>query len=121
MPFDWLRGKQSSRDQRRGLEDNIATIRDKCRVIQAKYAGREDGSPDLSRMKAADRKELNRLQKAQRSLTQHNYRLQELEQRAGSIIPTILLCLVPFRVMIGLVMLCCSWLIVTSLLLTSLD
>lgn len=121
MPFDWLRGKQSAHEQRRTLEDSLNDIRDRLRIIQAKYAGRSDGTPDLSRMKAADRKELNRLQKAQRSLTQHNYRLQEIEQRAGSIIPTILLCLVPFRVMIGLVMLSCSWLIVASLLLTSID
>lgn len=120
MPFDWLRGKNSTKEQRRGLEDSLAQIRDKCRLIQAKYAGHED-SIDLTRMKAVDRKELTKLQRASRLLTQQNYRLQELEQRAGSIIPSLLLCLVPFRVLIGVAMLCCSFLVVTSLLLTSLD
>eukprot|EP00747_Dinoflagellata_sp_TGD_P084002 gnl/TRDRNA2_/TRDRNA2_162343_c0_seq2.p1 gnl/TRDRNA2_/TRDRNA2_162343_c0~~gnl/TRDRNA2_/TRDRNA2_162343_c0_seq2.p1 ORF type:complete len:533 (+),score=97.12 gnl/TRDRNA2_/TRDRNA2_162343_c0_seq2:183-1781(+) len=121
LPFDWLRGKQSAMEQRSELEESIAAIREKYRTIQAKYASRDDGSMDLSRMKAADRKELNRLQREQKSLTQHNYRLQELEQKAGAIVPQLLLCLVPFRWMIGMSMMSISLLVVTSLLLTLSD
>jgi len=121
MPFDWLRGKQSATEQRQDLEESIADIRDKYRTIQAKYAAREDGSLDLSHMKAADRKELNRLQREHKSLMQHNYRLQEIEQRAGAVIPQLLQCLVPFRWMIGISMMIISLLVVSSLLLTLLD
>lgn len=121
MPFDWLRGKQSATEQRQDLEETIATIRDKYRSIQSKYAAREDGSFDLSRMKAVDRKELNRLQREHKSLMQHNYRLQEIEQKAGAIIPNLLQCLVPFRWMIGIGMMFISLLVVSSLLLTLSD
>lgn len=121
LPFDWLRGKQSASEQRADLEENIASIRDKYRLIQTKYAAREDGSLDLSRMKAADRKELNRLQREHKSLMQHNYRLQEIEQKAGAVIPQLLQCLVPFRWMIGISMMFISLLVVSSLLLTLLD
>eukprot|EP00929_Paragymnodinium_shiwhaense_P057259 TRINITY_DN28655_c1_g3_i1.p1 TRINITY_DN28655_c1_g3~~TRINITY_DN28655_c1_g3_i1.p1 ORF type:complete len:572 (-),score=99.97 TRINITY_DN28655_c1_g3_i1:84-1697(-) len=121
MPFDWLRGKQTATEQRQGLEENIAVIRDKYRSIQSKYAAREDGSLDLSRMKAVDRKELNRLQREHKSLMHHNYRLQELEQQAGACVPKLLKFLVPFRWMIGSGMLCMSLLVVTSLLLTMVD
>jgi len=121
MPFDWLRGKQSPTEQRLGLEENIAAIREKYRSIQSRYSAREDGSLDLSRMKAADRKELNRLQREHKSLMQHNYRLQELEQQAGAIIPKLLQLVVPFRWMIGISMMVMSLLVVVSLLLTMLD
>jgi LMBR1 domain-containing protein 1 len=121
MPFDWLRGKQSATEQRQDLEENIATIRDKYRQIQTKYAAREDGSLDLSCMKAADRKELNRLQREHKSLMQHNYRLQEIEQKAGAVIPQLLQCLVPFRWMIGISMMFISLMVVCSLLLTLTD
>merc|ERR1712046_215778 len=108
-------------EQRQDLEESIAAIRDKYRSIQSKYAAREDGSLDLSRMKAADRKELNRLQREHKSLMQHNYRLQEIEQKAGAVIPQLLQCLVPFRWMIGISMMFISLLVVTSLFLTLLD
>lgn len=121
MPFDWLRGKQTAAEQRQDLEGSIAEIREKYRVIQSRYAVREDGSIDLSRMKAADRKELNRLQREHKSLMQHNYKLQELEQKAGAVIPKLLQVLVPFRWMIGMAMLAMSLLVVCSLLLTLLD
>merc|ERR1711865_351757 len=121
MPFDWLRGKQSAGEQRQDLEENISQIRDRYRSIQSKYAAREDGSLDLSRMKAADRKELNKLQREHKSLMQHNYRLQEFEQKAGAVIPQLLQCLVPFRLMIGIGMMFISLLVVSSLLLTLLD
>mmetsp|Transcript_47054 Transcript_47054/g.102402 ORF Transcript_47054/g.102402 Transcript_47054/m.102402 type:complete len:551 (-) Transcript_47054:106-1758(-) len=121
MPFDWLRGKQSAMEQRQGLEENIAAIRDKYRSIQSKYAAREDGSLDLSRMKAVDRKELTRLQREHKSLMQHNYRLQELEQQAGAVIPNLLRCLVPFRCFIGICMMGMSLLVVVSLLITLID
>jgi len=121
MPFDWLRGKQSATEQRQDLEESISAIRDKYRAIQAKYCTREDGTLDLSRMKAGDRKELNRLQREHKSLMQHNYRLQEIEEKAGAIIPQLLQCLVPFRWMIGIGMMCISLLVVISLLLTLMD
>lgn len=121
MPFDWLRGKQTASEQRQDLEENIAQIREKYRTIQSKYAAREDGSLDLSRMKAADRKELNRLQREHKSLMQHNYQLQEIEQKAGAIIPALLQCLVPFRWVIGMSMMCISLLIVSSLFITLVD
>jgi len=121
MPFDWLRGKQSATEQRQDLESSIAAIREKYRVIQSKYSAREDGSVDLSRMKAVDRKELNRLQREHKNLMQHNYKLQEIEQRAGAVIPKLLQCLVPFRWMIGMGMMSISLLVVVSLFLSLLD
>jgi len=121
MPFDWLRGRQTPTEQRQDLEENIAAIRDKYRSIQARYSAREDGSLDLSGMKAVDRKELNRLQREHKSLMQHNYRLQELEQQAGALIPKLLRCLVPFRWMIGTSMMSMSLLVVVSLLLSMVD
>mmetsp|Transcript_70048 Transcript_70048/g.221185 ORF Transcript_70048/g.221185 Transcript_70048/m.221185 type:complete len:538 (-) Transcript_70048:40-1653(-) len=121
MPFDWLRGKQTATEQRQDLESSIAAIREKYRVIQSKYSAREDGTFDLSQMKAVDRKELNRLQREHKSLMQHNYRLQEIEQKAGMVIPKLLQCLVPFRWMIGVSMMSISLLVVSSLLLTMLD
>lgn len=121
MPFDWLRGKQTAAEQRQDLEGSIAAIREKYRVIQSKYTVREDGSLDLSRMKAVDRKELNRLQREHKSLMQHNYRLQEIEQKAGAVIPKLLQVLVPFRWLIGMAMMCMSLLVVCSLLLTLID
>eukprot|EP00928_Gymnodinium_smaydae_P006825 TRINITY_DN12432_c0_g1_i1.p1 TRINITY_DN12432_c0_g1~~TRINITY_DN12432_c0_g1_i1.p1 ORF type:complete len:550 (-),score=106.03 TRINITY_DN12432_c0_g1_i1:120-1769(-) len=123
MPFDWLRGKQSASEQRRELERNIADVRDKYRSIQAKY-GAEDSSGDassLSRMRASDRKEYNRLQREQRSLTQYSYRLQELEQKAGSLIPQLLLLVAPARLAIGASMLATSLLVAGSLLATLVD
>jgi len=121
MPFDWLRGKQTAGEQRQDLESSIAAIREKYRVIQSKYNAREDGTFDLSQMKAVDRKELNRLQREHKSLMQHNYRLQEIEQKAGLVIPKLLQCLVPFRWMIGIGMMSISLLVVSSLLLTLVD
>jgi len=121
MPFDWLRGKQTAAEQRQDLETSIAQIREKYRVIQSKYDAREDGTFDLSQMKAVDRKELNRLQRQHKSLMQHNYRLQEIEQKAGLVIPTLLNFLVPFRWMIGMGMMSISLLVACSLLLTLLD
>ncbi|CAJ1354892.1 unnamed protein product [Effrenium voratum] len=121
MPFDWIRGKQSPAEQRHDVESSIASIREKYRSIQSRYSAREDGSLDLSRMKAADRKELSRLQREHKSLMQKNYRLQELEQRAGACIPQLLRCLVPFRLLIGSVMMSLSLLVVLSLLLTLVD
>lgn len=121
LPFAWLRGKQSATEQRQDLEQSIASIKEKYRAIQAKYPSREDGSLDLSRMKAADRKELNRLQREHKNLMQHNYRLQEIEQKAGLVIPQLLRCLVPFRWAIGISMMCMSLLVVVSLLLTLID
>lgn len=121
MPFDWLRGKQTAAEQRQDLEGSIAAIREKYRMIQSRYTMREDGSLDLSRMKAVDRKELNRLQREHKSLMQHNYRLQELEQKAGAVIPKLLQVLVPFRWMIGIAMMSMSLLVVCSLLLTLID
>eukprot|EP00927_Polykrikos_kofoidii_P013038 TRINITY_DN15678_c0_g1_i1.p1 TRINITY_DN15678_c0_g1~~TRINITY_DN15678_c0_g1_i1.p1 ORF type:complete len:539 (-),score=103.26 TRINITY_DN15678_c0_g1_i1:43-1659(-) len=121
LPFDWLRGKQSPTEQRQDLEDTIASIREKYRSIQSKYSAREDGSVDLSKMKAVDRKELNRLQREHKSLMHHNYRLQELETQAGALIPKLLKVLVPFRWMIGSGMMGVSLLVVTSLLLTMVD
>lgn len=121
MPFDWLRGKQSPGEQRHDLEESIAAIREKHRQIQSKYAGRDDGSLDLSRMRAADRKELSKLQREQKILAKHNYRLQEIEEKAGTIIPQLLLILVPFRWLIGVSMACCSLLVAGSLFLTLLD
>lgn len=121
MPFDWLRGKQTATEQRQDLESSIAAVREKYRVIQSKYSAREDGSLDLSQMKAIDRKELTRLQRQHKSLMQHNYRLQEIEQQAGMVIPRLLQVLVPFRWMIGVTMMSISLLVVSSLLLTMLD
>jgi LMBR1 domain-containing protein 1 len=121
MPFDWLRGKQSPKEQRRDLEQSIDSIREKFRGIQSKYANSDDGSPKLSQMKASDRKELAKLKREQKTLSQHNYRLQEMEQQAGVVIPHLLLCLVPFRWFIGVAMLAMSFLVVSSLLITSLD
>mmetsp|Transcript_31229 Transcript_31229/g.57089 ORF Transcript_31229/g.57089 Transcript_31229/m.57089 type:complete len:542 (+) Transcript_31229:84-1709(+) len=122
MPFDWLRSKQSASEQRQELEQSIAAIREKYQLIQAKYTDNDNGGgPDLSTMRAADRREFTRLQREQRNLTQYNYRLQELEQRAGALIPQILLCLVPFRFAIGVSMLVTSLLVVLSLLITLVD
>jgi len=121
MPFDWLRGKQSTSEQRQDLESSIAAIREKYRVIQSKYEAREDGSPDLSVMKAADRKEFNRMQREHKSLMQHNYRLQEIEQKAGLVIPKLMHFLVPFRWAIGVGMMSISLLVATSLFLTLID
>eukprot|EP00434_Breviolum_minutum_P039415 symbB.v1.2.035001.t1/scaffold4623.1/size37307/4 len=72
-------------------------------------------------MKASDRRELSRLQREHKSLMQHNYRLQEVEQRAGTCIPQLLRCLIPFRLLIGAVMMSLSLLVVFSLLLTMVD
>mmetsp|Transcript_42735 Transcript_42735/g.123533 ORF Transcript_42735/g.123533 Transcript_42735/m.123533 type:complete len:537 (-) Transcript_42735:174-1784(-) len=121
MPFAWLRGKQSATEQRQDLEVSIASIREKYQSIQERYPAQEDGSIDLSRMKAADRKELNRLQREHKSLMQHNYKLQEIEQRAGNLIPYVFTLLVPFRWAIGVVMLSMSLLVSVSLLLTLAD
>ncbi|CAE7569420.1 unnamed protein product, partial [Symbiodinium microadriaticum] len=121
MPFDWIRGKQSPAEQRLDVEMSIASIRDKYRSIQSRYSARDDGSLDLSRMKAADRKELTRLQREHKSLMQHNYRLQEVEQQAKSCIPRLLQCLVPFRFLVGAFMMSLSLLVVLSLLLTLVD
>lgn len=121
MPFAWLRGKQSAAEQRMGLEQTIACIREKYRSLQVKYPSREDGSPDLSKMRAVDRKELNRLQREYKSLVQHNYKLQEIEEKAGMVIPRLLQFLVPFRWAVGMSMLSISLLIVLSLLLTLID
>ncbi|CAK8988460.1 unnamed protein product [Durusdinium trenchii] len=121
MPFDWLRGKQTPSEQRQDVETSIAGIRDRYRSIQSRYSAREDGSLDLSRMKAADRRELSRLQREHKNLMQHNYRLQEVEQRAGACIPQLLRCLIPFRLLIGVVMMSLSLLVVFSLLLTLVD
>mmetsp|Transcript_86873 Transcript_86873/g.249253 ORF Transcript_86873/g.249253 Transcript_86873/m.249253 type:complete len:537 (-) Transcript_86873:48-1658(-) len=121
MPFAWLRGKQSASEQRMGLEKSIASIREKYRTIQARYPSREDGSPDLSRMKAVDRKELNRLQRDYKSMVQRNYKLQEYEEKAGMVIPRLLQFLVPFRWAIGVTMMSISLLVVVSLLLTLID
>uniref|UniRef100_A0A6U6TFW2 Lysosomal cobalamin transporter n=1 Tax=Zooxanthella nutricula TaxID=1333877 RepID=A0A6U6TFW2_9DINO len=121
MPFAWLRGKQSAAEQRQDLEVTIASIREKCRAISARYPSREDGSLDLSAMKAIDRKELNRLQREQKSLMQQNYTLQEIEQKAGMVIPRLLQSFVPFRWAIGMGMLCISLLVAVSLLLTLVD
>eukprot|EP00931_Biecheleriopsis_adriatica_P116663 TRINITY_DN92270_c0_g1_i1.p1 TRINITY_DN92270_c0_g1~~TRINITY_DN92270_c0_g1_i1.p1 ORF type:complete len:539 (+),score=100.05 TRINITY_DN92270_c0_g1_i1:46-1662(+) len=121
MPFSWLRGKQTPSEQRQDVETSIASIREKYRSIQSRYSARDDGSLDLSRMKASDRKELNLLQREHKNLMQHNYRLQEVELKAGSCIPKLLSCLVPFRLLIGATMLSLSLLIVLSLLLTLLD
>merc|ERR1712176_901935 len=52
MPFDWLRGKQTANEQRQDVETSIAGIREKYRAIQSKYDARDDGSLDLSVMKA---------------------------------------------------------------------
>eukprot|EP00415_Alexandrium_ostenfeldii_P001252 UN1252 len=52
---------------------------------------------------------------------QRNYRLQEIEEKAGMVIPKLLQCLVPFRWMIGVSMMSISLLVVSSLLLTMLD
>jgi len=76
---------------------------------------------DLSRMKAIDRKELNRLQREHKSLMQYNYRLQEIEQKSGIVIPRVLHVLVPFRWAIGVGMMSMSLLVVVSLLLTLVD
>lgn len=121
MPFAWLRGKQSATEQRQDLEQTIASIREKCRRIQARYPSREDGSLDLSSMKAPDRKELNRLQKEHKSLMQQNYTLQEIEQKAGMVIPRLLQVFVPFRWAVGVGMMCMSLLVTVSLLLTLFD
>lgn len=121
LPFAWLRGKQSAMEQRQDLEQSIASIREKYRIIQAKYPSREDGTVDLSRMKAIDRKELSRLQREYKNLMQHNYKLQEIEKRAGMVIPRLLQILVPFRWAIGVGMMCISLLVAVSLLLTLID
>jgi len=123
MPFEWLRSKQSAAEQRQELESSIAAVREKYQLIQAKYCCDTDNgaSPDLSAMRAADRREFTRLQREQRHLTQYNYRLQELEQRAGALIPQMLLCLVPFRFAIGVSMMLTSLLVVLSLLITLID
>mmetsp|Transcript_105511 Transcript_105511/g.303414 ORF Transcript_105511/g.303414 Transcript_105511/m.303414 type:complete len:534 (-) Transcript_105511:77-1678(-) len=121
MPFAWLRGRQSAQEQRQDLEVSIASIRQQYRSIQERYPPQEDGSVDLSRMKAADRKELNRLQREHKNLMQHNYKLQEIEQQAGNVIPWLLQVFVPFRWAIGLAMLCMSLLVSASLLLTLVD
>lgn len=121
MPFAWLRGKQSAGEQREDVEQSIASVRDKYSAIQNRYPTREDGTLDLSRVKAADRKELNQLQREHKCLAQHNYRLQESEQKAGLVLPRVLHFLVPFRFAVGATMLTMSFLVVLSLLLTSLD
>jgi LMBR1 domain-containing protein 1 len=121
MPFDWLHRRQTATEQRQDLQSSISGIREKYRVIQAKYPTREDGSLDPSSMKAADRKELSRLQREHKSLMQHNYKLQELEQKAGAVIPALLQFLVPFRWCIGMGMLAMSMLVAGSLFLTLCD
>lgn len=121
MPFAWLRGKQSVAEQRLFLEQSIADVQEKHRAIQIRYPCREDGSLDLSKMKAVDRKELTRLQREQKTLVQQNYKLQESEQKAGLVLPRVLLCLVPFRWAIGACMLSISILVVASLFLTMTD
>lgn len=121
MPFDWLRGKQTASEQRQDVEESIAQIREQYRTISSKCPTREDGSLDLSRMVAVDRKKLNRLQREHKSLMQHNYQLQEIEQKAGAIIPALLQCLTPFRWIIGMAMMAISLLIVSSLFLTLVD
>ncbi|CAE8743769.1 unnamed protein product, partial [Polarella glacialis] len=121
MPLDWLKGKQTAAEQRQDVEINIADIREKYRAIQSRYGARDDGTVDLSRMKAADRKELNKLGRKHKNLVQHNYKLQELEQKAGACIPAVLQCLVPFRQLVGVSMMSISLLLVLSLLLTLLD
>lgn len=118
MPFDWLRRRQSATEQRQELESSIAVIREKHRRIQSKYAEDPGGNLDLARVKAADRKELNKLQREQKHLSHYNYQLQELEQKAGTLIPQLLLFLVPFRFMVGVVMLCTSLLVAGSMALT---
>lgn len=121
MPFDWLQRKQTATEQRQDLQSSLSGLREKYRMIQSKYPSREDGSLDPSCMKAADRKELSRLQREHKSLMQHNYKLQELEQKAGAVIPALLHFLVPFRWFIGVGMLAMSLLVASSLLLTLLD
>mmetsp|Transcript_75038 Transcript_75038/g.195531 ORF Transcript_75038/g.195531 Transcript_75038/m.195531 type:complete len:312 (-) Transcript_75038:131-1066(-) len=83
MPFDWLQRKQTATEQRQDLQSSLSSLREKYRMIQSKYPSREDGSLDPSCMKAADRKEFSRLQREHKSLMQHNYKLQELEQKGG--------------------------------------
>lgn len=121
MPFSWLRARQTATEQREGLKETIAQIHERYGRIKSRYAAREDGSLDLSRVKAVDRKELNRLQREHRSLMQHSSKLEELEQKAGSCFPSLLRLLAPFRLLVGCAMLCMSLLVVLSLLLTLVD
>eukprot|EP00405_Crypthecodinium_cohnii_P038956 CAMPEP_0206546036 /NCGR_PEP_ID=MMETSP0325_2-20121206/12474_1 /ASSEMBLY_ACC=CAM_ASM_000347 /TAXON_ID=2866 /ORGANISM="Crypthecodinium cohnii, Strain Seligo" /LENGTH=534 /DNA_ID=CAMNT_0054045099 /DNA_START=113 /DNA_END=1714 /DNA_ORIENTATION=- len=121
LPFSWLRGRQSASQQRSGVEQEIAAVRDQFRAVQAKFQLREDGTPDLGRMRAADRKEFNRLQREYKSLVKHNYRLQEMEEKVGFVIPRLLQFLIPFRWAIGISMMGISLLVVVSLLMTLLD
>merc|ERR1719174_2953940 len=72
-------------------------------------------------MRGPKLKEFDTPKSEDKSLMQHNYRLQEIEQRAGAVIPQLLQCLVPFRWMIGISMMIISLLVVSSLLLTLLD
>lgn len=121
MPFVLLRGTQTASEQRQDLESSIATVREKYRTIQAKYGTREDDSIDLSSMRAADRKELNRLQREQKCLMQQNYRLQDLEKRGMDLVQRLLQCLVPLRWTIGIGMESINLLVVSSLFLTLVD
>eukprot|EP00913_Durusdinium_trenchii_P035957 g33642.t1 len=110
MPFDWLRGKQTPSEQRQDVETSIAGIRDTWTVYSA----------FISMEGVCDRRTMlrRRLQREHKNLMQHNYRLQEVEQRAGACIPQLLRCLIPFRLLIGVVMMSLSLLVVFSLLLT---
>jgi len=124
FPFELIRSRRSFHEQRVEIENDMATLRERHRAIQAKYGSRGDGggaSLDMSKMTTRDRWNLTKLQREQRLLTHYNYRLQEMEEAAQSWIAKTMIILTPFRVLIGTALVGLSLLVFISLLLTSID
>ncbi|TPX50195.1 hypothetical protein SeLEV6574_g01049 [Synchytrium endobioticum] len=112
LPFYFLKGTQSAESQRGDIESRLVEIRERTRAINGRYTSTN------RTITKRDKKMLEDLARQERSLTRRS-RVVEVEShtwwyKMGTMLR-------PFQILIGLAMLCVTWLIVVSLFLGSID
>ncbi|CAD8145881.1 unnamed protein product [Paramecium octaurelia] len=114
LPFQLIKGARSLEEEKSQVDNDLAKLREKYRAIQEKY------QKSSSKISKGDQKALTNLKRKERFLNLKNEKIIELETQTKSL-QTIFKIISPFRIIIGMICLCFSVLIFSSLAITTYD